>query len=415
MAHFVVTCPEVPGHENSMVSLALELQNRGHVVSWLGGLDGAERAVSRGFQSLVVGKKEFPLGFMPKTMAEMGKTSGLAGVRFAIEVFRQAIEVGLREVPAAISECGADAIIADESIFSARTLAEVTELPWITICSALPIHPDMNAPPSALGWGYRNSIFYRLRNRAAFGMFQFMMRPIHREINRFRTQHDMPHTNMFENASTLATIAQITKEFDFPRREEPDWLHYVGSFQRAETRREIEFPWHQLDERPIVYASMGTLQNRLLPVFQKIAEACNRDDVQLVISLGGGGEPSDVSPLVGDPLVVSFAPQLELIERASLVITHAGMNTVTECIAAGKPMLAIPVTSDQPGVAARVKRAGCGEVVSIARLSVKRIRRALDKLLSDDNYALKAQKFAALNKNAGGVTKAANIIESAIQ
>lgn len=48
------------------------------------------------------------------------------------------------------------------------------------------------------------------------------------------------------------------------------------------------------------------------------------------------------------------APQLELLKRASVCITHAGFNTVIESLANGVPQVAIPITHDQPGVAARI-------------------------------------------------------------
>lgn len=75
---------------------------------------------------------------------------------------------------------------------------------------------------------------------------------------------------------------------------------------------------------------MGTLQNRLNDVFYTIAEACTDIDAQLVISLGGGQAPETFSNLPGNPLVVKYAPQLELLQKASLNITHAGLNTTLE-------------------------------------------------------------------------------------
>src|SRR5205807_10507854 len=91
----------------------------------------------------------------------------------------------------------------------------------------------------------------------------------------------------------------------------------------------------KLDGRPLVYASMGTLQNRQKHIFGIIAEACAGLDVQLVLSLGGGGKPEDMEELAGGPIVVEFAPQLELLKRAALCITHAGLNTALECLSNG--------------------------------------------------------------------------------
>jgi UDP:flavonoid glycosyltransferase YjiC (YdhE family) len=75
----------------------------------------------------------------------------------------------------------------------------------------------------------------------------------------------------------------------------------------------------------------------------------------LVISLGGGSTPGQIGLLLGNTLVVQMAPQLELLARATLVITHAGFNTALESLSCGIPMVAITVGNDQPGVAARIK------------------------------------------------------------
>ena len=94
--------------------------------------------------------------------------------------------------------------------------------------------------------------------------------------------------------------------------------------------------------------------------------------MQLVISLGGGLEPERLGRLTGEPLVVKFAPQLEIVKRAAAVITHAGLNTTLESLAEGVPLVCIPMGNDQPGVAARVAARGVGVVVPRRKLPNQR-------------------------------------------
>lgn len=404
-----------------MSALALELQRRGHVISWIGTPDGREQARRWGFRSIVLGEAEFPLGYLAETMERLGRMKGWPAMRFTLDQYRRAIEVGLRETPSALRECGAEALIADETAFHARSLAETLQMPWVSLSSALPMHPDRDLPPCGPPWTYGRSPYHRLRNRSGYALVRFVMRPIERAIREFRETTGLgPYDLLRGNASRLATIAQTTREFDFPRSEIPEWFHYVGSLQNQEHRPRVAFPFERLqssppgEQRPLIYASMGTLQNRLYPTFQKIAEACDGVAAQLVISLGGGGRPEDLGELPGQPIVVQHAPQLELIERAALVITHAGMNTVTESIAAGVPMLAIPVTNDQPAVAARMARAGCGEMLPLKQATVQRLGRAVRRLLSDDRYRIKAQELATANARAGGLQRAVEIVERVV-
>jgi zeaxanthin glucosyltransferase len=110
-------------------------------------------------------------------------------------------------------------------------------------------------------------------------------------------------------------------------------------------------------------------------------------DAQLVIALGGGSNPASLPHLPGSPLVVGYAPQLELLQRATLTITHAGMNTALESLNNGLPMVAIPIANDQPGVAARIACTGAGEVITLGKLTSYRLQAAVQRVLTEDSYS----------------------------
>jgi UDP:flavonoid glycosyltransferase YjiC (YdhE family) len=137
-----------------------------------------------------------------------------------------------------------------------------------------------------------------------------------RTINEERARFGLPPVkHVIETHSELATISQQPAKFDFPRRELPASFHYTGPFLDPEARPEVPFPWERLDGRPPVYASLGTLQNGLPAVFRIIAEACVSLDVQLVMGLGRGLLRKELGDLPGNPLVFSYVPQLQLLER----------------------------------------------------------------------------------------------------
>jgi MGT family glycosyltransferase len=169
-----------------------------------------------------------------------------------------------------------------------------------------------------------------------------------------------------------------------------------------------------LTGQPLIYASLGTIQNRLEWIFHTIAEACEGINAQLVLSLGGSGNPESFSQLPGDPLIVKYAPQLELLQRASLTITHAGPNTTFESLSNGVPMVAIPITNDQPGVAARIAWSGTGEMVTLSRLSVPRLRAAIKRVLTEDSYKKNALRMQEAIRRAGGASRAADLIEQVV-
>jgi MGT family glycosyltransferase len=210
-------------------------------------------------------------------------------------------------------------------------------------------------------------------------------------------------------------MSQQPRGFDFPRKELPANFHFVGPLHSSTTRARTAFPWDRLDGRPLLYASLGTIQNRLGWAFRAIAEGCAGLNAQLVISLGGGLEQEQFTNLPRDPIVVPFAPQLELLKRAAVCITHAGLNTALESLANGVPMVAIPITNDQPGVAARVRWTGSGEAVPLNKLTASSVRDAVSNVLTNPQYRHRAAKLQAEIAGLRPLDRASEIVESALE
>jgi MGT family glycosyltransferase len=234
-------------------------------------------------------------------------------------------------------------------------------------------------------------------------------------INAYRQEWKLPpQSSPNDRYSQLAQISQQPAELEFPREELPQWFHFTGPYHSPVGREVPGFPYEALTGQPLIYASLGTVLGRLIHVFEQIAEACVGLDAQLVIALGGSAKPESLPELAGCPLVVEYAPQLELLQKATLTITHGGMNTTLECLTNGVPMVAIPLANDQPGVAARIVWAGCGEAVSVKSVNVPRLRTAIQKVLVEDCYQQNAVRLQKAIHRAGGVARAADIIEQVI-
>lgn len=196
--------------------------------------------------------------------------------------------------------------------------------------------------------------------------------------------------------------------------------HFISwsSLIKSEIRDNTSFPWERLNGKLIIYASIGTLQNSVSGLLEKIAQACINIDCQLVITLGkkdiSGKERETITDkLPTDAIVVSYAPQLKLLERASLCITHAGLNTVLESLSNGVPMVAIPIANDQPGVAARIEWTKTGKMLK-RNCTISKLNKAIVEVLNNDLYRQNALKIQKEIQNSGGVKLAADIIEEAI-
>ena len=251
------------------------------------------------------------------------------------------------------------------------------------------LNPEPTVPPALTDWGYDPSWLGQLRNQIGTSLLELAGTPIKLLVNEYRRKWNLAKidtSNQLNLWSKKAIISQQPPSFEFPRKKLPDYFHFTGPLTSKVSRTEIPFPWDKLTDKPLIYASLGTLQNKLLWIFSRIASACLGLDAQLVISLGGATEPKELGDLPGSPIVVKAVPQLSLLERASLCITHAGMNTTLESLSNGVPMVAIPITNDQPAVAARIAWTKTGKVIPLNNCTVDTLEMAIKQVLSQSEY-----------------------------
>jgi zeaxanthin glucosyltransferase len=415
MTHFGLICPSSTGHLHTMLPLGQELKRRGHRVTLFGILDAQPQTLAAGLEFQPIGESDFPQGATKDLFTQLGKLSGFKAFQYSIKLIANQSEIYLRDAPEAIKKAGIEALLVDQASSAGGTIAQHLNIPFITVCSAVVLNQEISVPPIITVWNYNPSWWGTLRNRVGYELLTQIGKPIRKVIQSYRQQWALPPANSpDDDYSQLAQISQQPAELEFPRQHLPKYFHFTGPYHYSGSREPISFPYEKLTGQLLIYASMGTLQNRLLWVFQMIAEACMGLDAQLVISLGGGNSSDFLPEFPGNPLVVGYAPQLELLQKATLVITHAGMNTTLESLTNGVPMVAIPVTNDQPGVAARIAWAGAGEVVPLGKVSVKRLQKAIKQVLTDDSYKKNALMLQEAIRRAGGVSRAADIIEQVV-
>ncbi len=419
MADIGVVCLEVSGHLNPSTTLARALAARGHRVTLFARPDAEAKARACDLAFEAVGAAAFPRGSIEPTLERLGRLEGWAALLFTLNVLSESARAFLEDGPARLRAAKLDLLLIDEVCPAAEAVADELRLPYVTICNALSLAPDPGLPPPIFGWRYRPGPVARMRNRLVAFLLERSEQLSRGDIRRYRAARGLPTR---AGQMRRAMIAQQPALFDFPRAAQPRWFHHAGPFHDPASGDPVDFPFERLDGRPLIFASMGTLQNRQRDVFQAIAEACAGLDVQLLITLGrktaatsGPESPQALGrSLPGQPLVVAYAPQRALLARAAVVITHAGLNTALETLAAGVPMVALPVTNDQPGVAARLARLGVAEVVTRAAFEPAVLRRAIRRVLVEPSYRRAAQAVRAELARVPGIARAADIVEAAL-
>ncbi len=415
MTHFGIICPPASGHLYPMTTLGSELKKRGHCVTVIGVVDAKQKAIAAGLKFQSIAEDAYPIGSTAKLLAKLGELNGFATLLYSRDIFTSEANFLLQYLPEAIKKVGIEALLIDQLTLPGGTVAEYLNIPFITVCSALMLNRDETLPPFNTSWQYNSTWWGYLRNKLGYQILNHVTKPVRSVIAEYRQKWNLPmHFHPNNAYSPLLQLSQQPTEFEFPRQNLPKYFHFTGPYHNATSREPIPFPWEKLTGQPLIYASMGTVQNRLLGVFDKIAIACSQLDAQLVISLGNSANLESLPILSGNPLVLKYAPQLELLQKANLTITHAGMNTVLESLTNGVPMVAIPVANDQPGVAARISWTGVGEVVPLNKLSTERLHKTVKQVLKENSYKKNALRLQEAIRQSGGVTKAANLIEQAI-
>jgi MGT family glycosyltransferase len=412
--HIALICPETSGHLNPMATLGCELARRGHRISIFARSIVKPKAEACGFELLPVDVNEREIREIEAGLQKLAGMKGFSAVKMTAKLLRDRAALMLRDGPERLRAAGVEAVVVDQISLAGMALADTLRLPFVIACNSLLMHYESRVPPWALGWRYRPDLVGRLRNSFGNILLNLTVRSVVRVVSEFRRRHGFPGFRMDDiNGLGLAQVAQQPAFFDYPREEMPAHFHYTGPWHEPTRDTEsVPFPWEKLNGRPLVYASLGTMLNRQ-HVYRAILDGCAELPVQVVLSLGQKEAKWDF-PTPANAIVAPFAPQLALLDRASLLITHAGLNTVLEGLDRGVPMLCVPLTNDQPGVARRVEWLGVGEALNPKDADATRVQALVKKLLGGA-YREAAQKLSKQLKKNLGVIRAADIIEEAFR
>ena len=414
--HFAFIAPPLASHVRALEALAGGLLEGGHRVSWIHQADVASLLQDDRIAFHAVGLDSRPIGSLADLVERAARPGGPLGLRRVIADVAAGTDLLCSEAPRVLEREGVDAIVADQMEAAGGLLAEGLKLPFISVACALPVNREPRIPLPVMPWGYAYDERGEQLNDGSSRVYDWLMEPHARVIRRHAAHFGLDGRHgLADCLSPLLQVSQTTAGFDFPRSSAGAHFHHVGPLRPP---REAEQPLAlELDtSRPFVFASLGTLQGGRFGLFQRIARACRAEGVQLLIAHCNRLERPQADALLrsGATAVTGFAPQRAALERADVVITHAGLNTALDALEAGTPQLALPIAFDQPGVAARLVHAGTGLRLLPALAGERAIRRALRKLLDEPSFATRSLALGQEIGRAGGVTRAVRLIGEAL-
>jgi MGT family glycosyltransferase len=198
-----------------------------------------------------------------------------------------------------------------------------------------------------------------------------------------------------EHFDHVERVLVLTSEsFDFHGDSHPPHLRYVGStLADPPWVDDWRSPWDADDSRPLVIVSLSSTYMAQEHLLARAIDGLGRLDARVLVTTGPAVDPASLRA-AGNTSVVRSAPHAQVFREASVVVTHAGMGTVTRALAAGVPLVCIPMGRDQLDVAARVVYHGAGVRL---RPSAKpgAIRAAAERVIREPSFRTAAERIGA--------------------
>jgi MGT family glycosyltransferase len=317
-----------------------------------------------------------------------------------------------QDVLATLERFPADVIVTSEMLFGPMIAAEKAKIPCVTAAANVYLFPTPGVPP--FGPGFKpaktyigKSIHAVVRKMAAkvFGEYT-------EAFNAARTALGLdPVKHPFEQIERVdRVLVQTSPAFDFTSMKLPANVTYVGpEIDDPAWVEPWNSPWPQTDARPLVLVGFSTTFQNQAEVLSNVIRALGGLDVRAVVTTGPAIDVDSLEK-AENVHVCRTAPHNELLKEASAVITHCGHGTVIRALAAGVPVVCMPMGRDQNDNAARVTARGAGVRVS-PKASPRAIRKAIVKVLENQSYHDSARSLGARISQDARQSMAAEILE----
>lgn len=163
-------------------------------------------------------------------------------------------------------------------------------------------------------------------------------------------------------------------------------------------------------KNPVAYISLGTVIKGAASFFQSCIEAFRGENIDVIISVGKKFDVRKLKSVPSNIYIYNFVPQLEVLKIADVFVTHGGMNSVSESLSAGVPMVVIPFVSDQPVNARCVEKLGVGKRLECSFVNKDSLKECVFSVFSDREIKENIAKVRKLIEQAPGNKGGAEMI-----
>ncbi|MGD0735212.1 MAG: glycosyltransferase [Terracidiphilus sp.] len=407
------------GDINPLIAIALELKRRGHVPVMAVPAVFGPKILPLGLEFHAVRPDIDPNNTLMAEMVYDVKKGTERGLReFLFPVLRQTYADLL---DAATRPERADLLLLGELNYAGPLVAEVTGIKWASYVLAplsffsafdppvLPMYPRLaRADKTVPGMG-------RAIKRLARFVSRKWPQPIYdlrRELGLERGRNplfDAKHSPEL----VLALFSKVlgTEQKDWPEHTEiTGFCYYDADAGNAALPAHLE-EFLKAGPAPVVFTLGSAAVLAAGKFYEFSAKAAMRLGVRAVLLIGSDPRNRLKQTLPDTICVAEYAPYSALFTRAAMVVHQGGVGTTAQCLRAGKPMLIMPYSHDQPDNGRRMRRLGVARVIQRGDYKPMRVARKVEGMLEEPRFALRAAEVAAMLRHEDGVRAACDALE----
>ncbi|MGN0156721.1 MAG: macrolide family glycosyltransferase [Lachnospiraceae bacterium] len=385
MSKIVFFCIPAHGHTNPTLGVVKELVNRGHQVLYYSYNAMREKIEAAGATFVSCDDYDMEQKLTPKDAARVGKD-----LAFSTRILVDTTLALDDKVCADMEQMKPDCIVADSMAVWGKAVAMKLNIPFVSSTTTFAFNQD-----SA-----------RIMKQSIGELLKMIvsMPKVNKDIKRLQDKGYPIKSilDIMQNDNDTHTIVYTSPQFQPSSDTFSDKYAFVGPSIRPATSK-IEKTKDKL-----VYISMGTVNNDLLPLYQQFITAFSKTDYQVILSVGNLVPMEKFKNLPENISVFTSVDQIAVLQKADVFISHCGMNSVNESLYFGVPLVMLPQTTEQGGVANRVSQLGAG--LQPPKTDAASILDAVNTVLNTPSYKENAVTIAEGFKRCPGAKGAADKI-----
>ena len=361
MSKIVFFCIPAHGHTNPTLGVVQELTARGHQVWYYSYNCMRDKIESAGATFVSCDDFDAEQKLSPQDGARIGKdlassTKILVDTTLALD----------DKICAEMKQLKPDCIVADSMATWGKAVAMKLGIPFVCSTTTFAFK--------------RHSAKIMKQSAADVAKMIFSMPQISKQIKRLQQKgyHIKNVLDLIQNDENTHTIVYTSPLFQPCADTFSDKYVFVG----PSIRPAIENIEKTKDK--LVYISMGTVNNDMMPLYKNCIDAFAGSDYQVIISVGSMVQLQEFGQLPANISVYSHLDQIAVLNRADVFVSHCGMNSASESLYFGVPLVVLPQTTEQSGVAERILQLGAG--IKPLKADGAAIFDAVNTIMNDESY-----------------------------